>query len=522
MADAIDDRNASIKVGQRVCVGTYHGIVRYIGPLPDTHAVWVGIEWCNSSRGKHNGVYNGIKYFEAEHHSGSSFVRHENVRSCNVSFISALKNKYGREYCDPNADKKIAAFMNACKVQCIELVGMPEITKQQGCFRKLRHVSLCHCCITNAGAPEEIQNCCPNIIDLELCNNCITDWKTVSQITQQLPHLAILNLSANAIKLPQELIPQFETSFKSLKKIVLGKLNYSWRDFMVLCEAFPQLEILEVPDNNLDRLETPVKAISNLLQLNLEKNYLTWSEINKLRSLKKLELLNVNYNGIRDIQIAPSSFPSLKSLMISDNSLLHFESLCELNKLPKLNSLRIKNNPLLDGMTVNNYTLQIIGRIANLTKLNGTTLTNRERQNNERDFLNYLDIIWHKQLKNANERAEFLAKNPRYMELIASYGSDYSADLNPSSKIKTIQIKIVNYCKESKTEKDLVIKKLPITITLHRVRDIGNRLFNLGSKQIELSYITKEKPDVEYPMENMNQTLDYYSVEDGNTILIKW
>jgi len=52
--------------------------------------------------------------------------------------------------------------------------------------------------------------------------------------------------SFNTIDLPQEPIQQFAESFKSLKKIILGKLNYSWHDIMSLCEAFPQLEILEV------------------------------------------------------------------------------------------------------------------------------------------------------------------------------------------------------------------------------------------------------------------------------------
>jgi len=52
--------------------------------------------------------------------------------------------------------------------------------------------------------------------------------------------------------------------------------------------------------------------------------------------------------------------------------------------------------------------------------LNGTMITLKERQNNERDFLKDLDMIWHRQLKNAEERAEFLTKHPRYMELIAS------------------------------------------------------------------------------------------------------
>lgn len=43
------------------------------------------------------------------------------------------------------------------------------------------------------------------------------------------------------------------------------------------------------------------------------------------------------------------------------------ELLCELNKLPALNSLRIQNNPFLKGMSVCNYTLQTVARIANLT-----------------------------------------------------------------------------------------------------------------------------------------------------------
>lgn len=52
--------------------------------------------------------------------------------------------------------------------------------------------------------------------------------------------------------------------------------------------------------------------------------------------------------------------------------------------------------------------------------LNGTTITSKERQNNERDYLKDLDLIWHRQLKSIEERAKFLAKHPRYMELIAS------------------------------------------------------------------------------------------------------
>lgn len=50
----------------------------------------------------------------------------------------------------------------------------------------------------------------------------------------------------------------------------------------------------------------------------------------------------------------------------------------------------------------------------------------------------------------------------------------------------------MNFCKESSTEKDVIIKTLPITMTLNRLKDLGKRLFSLGNKQLEFSYLTKE------------------------------
>lgn len=76
--------------------------------------------------------------------------------------------------------------------------------------------------------------------------------------------------------------------------------------------------------------------------------------------------------------------------------------------------------------------------------------------------------------------------------VLLEYGSNYSENMNTSSKIKTIKIRIVNFCKESKTEKNEVIKTLPVTMTLHRFKELGKRLFGLGNKTLEFSYITKE------------------------------
>lgn len=66
MNNCVNNLNKSIRVGHKVCAGTYTGVVRYVGPLPDTESIWGGIEWDDLSRGKHDGTHNGIRYFKAQ------------------------------------------------------------------------------------------------------------------------------------------------------------------------------------------------------------------------------------------------------------------------------------------------------------------------------------------------------------------------------------------------------------------------------------------------------------------------
>ncbi len=37
--------------------------VRYIGQVPPTKGEWLGVEWDNVSRGKHDGFHEGVRYF---------------------------------------------------------------------------------------------------------------------------------------------------------------------------------------------------------------------------------------------------------------------------------------------------------------------------------------------------------------------------------------------------------------------------------------------------------------------------
>jgi tubulin-specific chaperone E len=53
-------------IGERVRVDGHTATVRFVGPVPQTAAgsdVWLGVEWDDPQRGRHDGSKDGIRYF---------------------------------------------------------------------------------------------------------------------------------------------------------------------------------------------------------------------------------------------------------------------------------------------------------------------------------------------------------------------------------------------------------------------------------------------------------------------------
>lgn len=54
-----------VSIGDRVEVGSDRGTIRYIGAIEGYDGNWVGIDWDNPQRGKHDGFVKGKRYFQA-------------------------------------------------------------------------------------------------------------------------------------------------------------------------------------------------------------------------------------------------------------------------------------------------------------------------------------------------------------------------------------------------------------------------------------------------------------------------
>ncbi|CAJ0838015.1 11667_t:CDS:2, partial [Entrophospora sp. SA101] len=49
--------------------------IHYVCPVPPTKGIWYGVEWDNISRGKHDGLHDGVRYFTCSVPNSGSFIR---------------------------------------------------------------------------------------------------------------------------------------------------------------------------------------------------------------------------------------------------------------------------------------------------------------------------------------------------------------------------------------------------------------------------------------------------------------
>lgn len=87
------------RLGARVLVGGHHrATVRYVGPVDGQQGAWVGLEWDEAARGKHDGAHAGRRYFSTAQPTAGSLVRLP-------KFEEAVS--YGRSLADAAAERYI-------------------------------------------------------------------------------------------------------------------------------------------------------------------------------------------------------------------------------------------------------------------------------------------------------------------------------------------------------------------------------------------------------------------------------
>lgn len=185
--------------GMRLSFNNALCTVRYLGALPGQDGVWLGVEWDDPERGKHDGQYKGKRLFNTLSSSPicASFIRASRVADEPRSFLQALRFKYaddGHERTRLEADGSIEI-----SGKVVEEVGFERIRKQQALLQELKIVLLDGLRIQGVSGEtefekvqDEIAKTCPSIVELDMSRNLFEHWEDVALICTPLGNLRIL------------------------------------------------------------------------------------------------------------------------------------------------------------------------------------------------------------------------------------------------------------------------------------------------------------------------------------------
>ncbi|KAM5302127.1 tubulin-specific chaperone E isoform 1-T4 [Glossophaga mutica] len=527
----MNDTLTSEVIGRRVEVNGERATVLFYGPVPPVAGLWLGVEWDNPERGKHDGSHEGTVYFKCSHPTGGSFIRPNKV-NFGVDFLTAVENRYVlKDGPEEDGKEQIVKIAN----RPVETIGFDSIRKQQSQLSTLQEISLRNCAVCRAGDKGAIAKACPNVREVDLSANLLSAWGEVVGIADQLGHLEVLNLRDNRLRFPAG-PPSPAGAFPALKVVVLSRTGITWAEALRCAADWPRLEELYLESNGLSISERPADVLQMVKLLDLSHNQLIDENqlflIAYLPRLEQLVLCNTGISSLRfpdaGIGCKTSMFPSLKNLVVNDNRISQWSSIDELDKLRSLRSLSCRRNPLTEGSGAQTACQFVIARIGQLQTLNKCQILPEDRRGAELEYRKAFGNEWkkaggHQDPDKNRPNEEFLAAHPRYQELCLKYGAPEDGELKTQqpcllkNQLLALRIKYPNHLDQKVLE-----KQLPDSMTIQKVKGLLSRLHRVPVSDLLLSYESPKMPGREIELENDQQSLQFYSVESGDCLLVRW
>ncbi|XP_026215625.1 tubulin-specific chaperone E [Anabas testudineus] len=505
-------------VGRRVSIGGERATVRYVGPVPPTTGLWLGVEWDSPERGKHNGTHEGVQYFTCRHPKGGSFVRPAKV-SFGVDYLNAVQQLY-----EINADEVLSEEISISSKK-LKWGGVKERS-----FESLPSVLLSRCEVNGPGADGEIRRTTPNVQWLDLSGTLMSCWEDVAAITEQLDKLEGLQLSYNRLRLPSEPSALCQ-AFCNLKVLALNSCDLTWPQILNCAPMWPQLEDLCLEENNITELQRPEGVLQPLRSLNLSSNPLVQHTVFSMSALPRLEKLNLSRTGLSDVRFddaAPGSqtsmFPELKNLNLDHNNITEWCVVDELAKLPSLVQFSCRGNRLVssDGnpKTANQM---LIAKLGQLVTLNSCEIYPEDRRGAELDYIKMFGEEWLKAGGQSQTGTEFTCRHPRYQNLIDKYGAPEEGELKkPEPFVLKNQLLKVTFVFPDDAERKPIEKKLPASMDVQKVKGLLYRLLKVPAADLKLTYTSPKMAGTEFEIDSDLKTLQFYSIEDGDQVLVRW
>ncbi|XP_049569245.1 tubulin-specific chaperone cofactor E-like protein isoform X1 [Orcinus orca] len=426
------------------------------------------------------------------------------------------------------------------------------------------------CGITCAGDEKEIAAFCAHVSELDLSDNKLEDWHEVSKIVSNVPQLEFLNLSSNPLNL-SVLERTCAGSFSGVRKLVLNNSKASWETVHTILQELPDLEELFLCLNDYETVSCPSICCPSLKLLHITDNNLQdWTEIRKLGvmfpSLDTLVLANNHVNAIEEPDDSLARlFPNLRSISLHKAGLRSWEDIDKLNSFPKLEEVRLLGIPLLQPYTTEERRKLVIARLPSVSKLNGSVVTDGEREDSERFFIRYyVDVpqeevpfrLWMRRLSGHGSWAQLLRgmwdlpgpghepvspasagglsntappgkpeacvfwlehlihSHLRYHELVTKYGKLEplaEVDLRPQSSAK-VEVHFNDQVEEMTIRLDQTVAELKKQL---------KTLVQLPTSNMLLYYFDHEAPFGPEEMKYSSRALHSFGIRDGDKIFVE-
>ncbi|KAJ1666285.1 hypothetical protein IW140_006023 [Coemansia sp. RSA 1813] len=527
-------------VGRWLCVDGNHGIVRYIGPVDGTRGEWLGIEWADPQKGKHRGTKDGKQYFVCtlSAKTKGSFIRNVDRIDWGQTVLEAARARYIVAIEDLDV---LPQTIDGRRRGKIEAVGFDKIAKQQGDLETLAVLGLDSQRVYGLGSGFEQEETCAllgaNSRTLLLANNYLTRWAEVTDILSTLGNIETLDVSANHFETPLVSDSDRNKTPKLDSLRLDSSPGLAWQD---VCAAVAQLSVrsLSFGWSNISNLaltsrSTPIRLLESLEELRLECNGIT--DISALSQLPNLRMLDLKGNKtLVDIPEPQSGwFGALESLNLAHTGISSWQPVNHLAHFPKLKTLYIAQTPLFDSAATRNDEneaaanvdvprAQVLGRLANITKLDGTEVALEERVELERF---YLSLCAHQVAGETRDNDEALEKMaqlfPRTHELASKHGAPRLPKAQESKLKSRLVTTTIEIAQGQDVESSLVqrteSKPLIRSMLVRQLRPIAMRLAR--TRKFKLYLCADGSRDEWVCLDTDTRELSFYGLEDGASII---
>lgn len=509
-------------IGQRISYDGAACTVRFIGGVAGTTGTWLGVEWDDAARGKHDGSHKGTRYFTciSKSPTAASFVRPTRPADPPQSFLSALHERYVADAPGQTQGRSKTEIVISGKVA--QEMGFDKIWRRQSRLREMKIVVLDGLRVASArdggdvrddgsGELKTIEDTAPKIVELDLSRNLFERLAPVVEICRDLKDLQKLAINGNRFQdvLTDEALQGAESVFGGLTELQLGETLLSWQELCLIASKCPSLTTLLVGSNQLSTLPPTgeISLPSTLTSINLEYNdFTSLSDIAYLTSLNALRHLQLKGNNISAITASPDSPavvfpPSVQYVDLSYNKIDSWDFVDKLAAVfPGMTGLRITHNPIYYSIDADSNAqssdesfMFTVARIAQLKTLNFTHVSAMDRTNAEMFYLSRIA----KQLATVPEAAEesIKALHPRYKELCEAYGEPdviRREEINPNFLEARLVTCEFHYEKAPEGSKKTRTVRIPKAFDIYAVKGIVGKMYGLKPLKLRLIWETGE------------------------------